>query len=529
MRGLRDGRIKLFFSSEVTERRAKAPRRLSRLAGVLTASALALGGSLVATAPAMAADTILVTGQVEFSDAFTLVEVAAWDGGNTGQTYGEFDQDGNFAIEVDLDNPFMVVATIADDEWTAWSYDGDPNTYLWNPYGSDTATRYVNDGNDISGLELELSVPLQPWYEPTISSDYGSVGSEFTANTEDLFTNSNVESTLQWYASDDAEGTSRVAIEGATGSTFTATADEFEKYLTVVATGTKPGYEPTVHSSTTNYTVYEGEQSMGEVAISGTATVGNTLTAVTTGFDPDAELTYQWSTGDGDIEGATGSTLVVTPDLQGAYIWVYVSATQPGYYPIEFVGPEEFAGPVPYLEVTSSVPTITGTPKYGSVLTAKAGTWGPQGVTLSYQWYGEWSGLIKGATKSTYKASGTDVGQRLSVQVTGTFEGYDQRSQWSNWSKPVAGLKFTAAATPKISGTAKVGKTLKVSVGTWKPSGVKFAYQWYANGKPIKNAYKSSYKIAKAYKGKKITVSVYGYKTGYNSLVKVSKATSKVK
>ena len=58
---------------------------------------------------------------------------------------------------------------------------------------------------------------------------------------------------------------------------------------------------------------------------------------------------------------------------------------------------------------------------------------------------------------------------------------------------------------------------------------MKFAYQWYANGKPIKNAYKSSYKIAKAYKGKKITVSVYGYKTGYNSLVKVSKATSKVK
>ena len=505
----------------------KSPRRLSRLAGVVTAAALALGGSLVATTPAMAADTIRVTGHVEFSDAFTLVQVTAWEGGNTGQTYGEFDQDGNFAIDVDLDNPFMVVATIANSEWTAWGYDGDPKTYLWDPYESDEATFYVNDGNNISGLELELSVPLQTYYPPTISSDYGSVGSVFTANTDNLFTNSGVESTLQWYASDYAG--EPTLIEGATGPTFTATAAQFQKFLTVVATGTKPGYEPTVNTFTSEYVVERGEQSRGNVTISGTAAVGKTLTAVTTGFDADAELSYQWATGNGDIEGATGSTLVVTPDLQNAYIYVYVSATRTGYYSWENIGPEEAAGPVPYLEVTSSVPTLSGTPKYGSVLTAKAGTWGPQGVTLSYQWYGEWSGLIKGATKSTYKASGTDVGQRLRVRVTGTFEGYDQRSQLSNWSKPVAGLKFTAAATPKISGTAKVGKTLKVSVGTWKPSGVKFAYQWYANGKPIKNAYKSSYKIAKAYKGKKITVSVYGYKTGYNSLVKVSKATSKVK
>jgi hypothetical protein len=79
------------------------------------------------------------------------------------------------------------------------------------------------------------------------------------------------------------------------------------------------------------------------------------------------------------------------------------------------------------------------------------------------------------------------------------------------------------AATPKVSGTAKVGKTLKAKAGAWT-SGTKLSYQWLRNGKAIKKATKASYKLVKADKGKKITVKVTGKKSGYTTVSKVSKA-----
>jgi hypothetical protein len=95
-------------------------------------------------------------------------------------------------------------------------------------------------------------------------------------------------------------------------------------------------------------------------------------------------------------------------------------------------------------------------------------------------------------------------------------------------SKPAAKLKhFTKAPVPKIIGTAAVGKKLKVSTGTWKPK-PKFTYQWYAGGKKIKGATKTTYKIAKKYKGKKITVKVTAKRAQYKTTAKMSKASRAV-
>lgn len=89
---------------------------------------------------------------------------------------------------------------------------------------------------------------------------------------------------------------------------------------------------------------------------------------------------------------------------------------------------------------------------------------------------------------------------------------------------------FKKVGKVTVSGTAKVGKTLKAKVsGTWSPKPSKYAYQWLAGGKAISKATKSSYKIAKAYKGKTITVKVTATKTGYVTVTKTSKATKKVK
>ena len=88
--------------------------------------------------------------------------------------------------------------------------------------------------------------------------------------------------------------------------------------------------------------------------------------------------------------------------------------------------------------------------------------------------------------------------------------------------------KFTTANKPTISGTAKVGKKLTAKVKAWNPV-AKFTYQWYANGTAIQGATKSTWKLAKAQKGKKITVKVTGSRADYARVSLTSKATAKVK
>lgn len=176
--------------------------------------------------------------------------------------------------------------------------------------------------------------------------------------------------------------------------------------------------------------------------------------------------------------------------------------------------------------LTTGTPTITGTVKVGAKLTAKPGAWGPHGVKLSYQWY-RGAAKISKATKAGYTPVAADAGKKLSVRVTGALSGYESKTVASVATKTVA--KGTLVSkTPKVSGTAKVGKTLKAKPGSWGPKGVKVSYQWYANGKAIKKATKSTLKLAKAQAGKKMTVKVTGNLSGYANATKASKATKKV-
>jgi hypothetical protein len=79
--------------------------------------------------------------------------------------------------------------------------------------------------------------------------------------------------------------------------------------------------------------------------------------------------------------------------------------------------------------------------------------------------------------------------------------------------------------TPKISGSAAVGLTLTI---TGKPSGSTLSYKWKRNGAAISGATKSTYKVATADLGKKLTVSVTSKRGGYTTLTKTSAATATV-
>jgi len=66
--------------------------------------------------------------------------------------------------------------------------------------------------------------------------------------------------------------------------------------------------------------------------------------------------------------------------------------------------------------------TITGVKKVGHTLTARAGTWRPAGVKLSYRWY-VGSKAIAGANHRTLKIRAAWAGKRLTVRVTGRKSG----------------------------------------------------------------------------------------------------------
>lgn len=177
-------------------------------------------------------------------------------------------------------------------------------------------------------------------------------------------------------------------------------------------------------------------------------------------------------------------------------------------------------------KVSGSRPTITGKTLVGQTLKVKPGTWPPDSVKLSYQWKRDGKS-ISGATKTSYKLAAADIGKKISVTVTGQYDEYVKAVETSPVTAKVRGV--LTAATPKISGTAKVGKTLKASVGAWKPGSVKFSYQWKRDGKSISGATKTSYKVTSKDVGKKITVTVKGKKSGYTSASKTSSTTATVK
>ncbi|BDV29861.1 hypothetical protein Microterr_05210 [Microbacterium terricola] len=171
-------------------------------------------------------------------------------------------------------------------------------------------------------------------------------------------------------------------------------------------------------------------------------------------------------------------------------------------------------------KLSAGTPTITGTAVSGSKLAAKPGTWST-GTTFSYQWYAN-GVTISGATKSTLTLGSAQRGKQITVTVTGIKPGYGVVAKTSAKT-----LKVAVVATPTISGTAKVGKTLTAKPGTWTAK-TTFTYQWYASGKAISKATKSTFKLTSAQKGKTITVKVTGKLSGYPKVAKTSKATAKV-
>jgi hypothetical protein len=193
--------------------------------------------------------------------------------------------------------------------------------------------------------------------------------------------------------------------------------------LTATFTPTDPAAFTSSSSGTQDYTLPAAVAwvQAGTPAISGTAAVGDTLTAHPGTWGPSGvRLAYQWLANGAAISGATGSTLVLGTGEYGKTVTVEVTGYAPG--DIAWEAGSAATGKVGVGTLTGSTPTISGTVKVNDTLTAHAGSW-TSGTTLHYQWYANGAAISR-ATGSAYKISSGVQGKKLEVKVTGTKTDY---------------------------------------------------------------------------------------------------------
>ncbi|WP_221324827.1 hypothetical protein [Actinoplanes sp. L3-i22] len=178
----------------------------------------------------------------------------------------------------------------------------------------------------------------------------------------------------------------------------------------------------------------------------------------------------------------------------------------------------------PQLAVTTG-PTISGPVVADAKVTVKPGVWSPAVDYYSYYWYANGE-AIRGARDASFTIPATLRGQRLTVTVIGHRLGY--RDNTVTTAAYVVGYGPAAKATtkPKITGTVKVNRTVKVSVGVWSPRASSYGYEWRVNGVLV--ATSSSLKLKKSWAGKKLTVTVIAKRTGHYAGKAVS-STIKIK
>jgi hypothetical protein len=148
-------------------------------------------------------------------------------------------------------------------------------------------------------------------------------------------------------------------------------------------------------------------------------------------------LAYQWRANGVVIIGATATTYKPVAANVGKALTVTVTGTKAGYTTAARTSTATAAVAAAPLALTAPVPTITGTARVGSTLTAVPGTWGPAPVALAYQWRAN-GVVIIGATAATYKPVTAAVGKALTVTVTGTKTGYTTTAKTSTATAAVA-------------------------------------------------------------------------------------------
>ena len=200
----------------------------------------------------------------------------------------------------------------------------------------------------------------------------------------------------------------------------------------------------------------------GLPTITGTAQVGDTLTAVTSGIEDadgldNAAFAYQWLADDAEIDSATASSYTLVAADAGKAIKVRVSFTDDAGNgeQITSAGTGAVApAPPPPNTPATGLPTITGTAQVGETLTADttgiSDDDGLDNAAFAYQWLAD-DAEINGANASTYTLADDDEGKAIKVRVSFTDDAGNDEELTSAATSAVA----TAVVNPPLTASAQ--------------------------------------------------------------------------
>ena len=385
---------------------------------------------------------------------------------------------------------------------------------------------------------------------PTITGTV-QVGQILTADTTDIKDTDGLTSvsyTYQWIRVDTGDETDI----GAMTSTYTLVeADEgMTIKVTVSFTDDAGNAETLTSAATATVTTADSTPATGAPTITGTAQVGEILTAETAAImDTDGltsvTYTYQWirvDTGDETDIGAMTSTYTLVEADEGMTIKVTVSFT-------DDAGNAETLTSAATATVTAAdstpatgAPTITGTAQVGEILTAETAaimdTDGLTSVTYTYQWIRVDTGdeTDIGAMTSTYTLVEADEGMTIKVTVSFTDDAGNAETLTSAATATVTTADSTpATGAPTITGTAQVGEILTAETAaimdTDGLTSVTYTYQWIrvdTGDETDIGAMTSTYTLVEADEGMTIKVTVSFTDDAGNAETLTSAATATV-
>jgi hypothetical protein len=314
------------------------------------------------------------------------------------------------------------------------------------------------------------------------------------------------------------------AIGGATASTYTLVPADYKKHIQVKVTGSKVGFASVSKTSTATAAIGAGTLAPAQATVTGSFTVGSTLTAVPGTWGPvSPTFSYQWYANGTAISKATKSTFVIPGSALDKLITVRVTGKASGYSSVASYSAVGAFADRGTITIPSMFP-VADADAVGYTYSVYFNGTAPTG-TLSYQWYSN-DVLIPAATKSTYKATTADTGLRLKVRVTAYKVGYVGATRLSGTSNVVfaQAAKTTSLA---ISGTPKAGSTLTLTA-KGATAGAALSYGMYAeHGEDYVSfdavdGFPTKFIVPSGIKGWKITGYVESSKSGLASSTRYS-------
>ncbi|MFF2371983.1 carboxypeptidase regulatory-like domain-containing protein [Agromyces sp. NPDC058110] len=266
-----------------------------------------------------------------------------------------------------------------------------------------------------------------------------------------------------------------------------------------------------------------GRVGFSGVQIVGAPAVGSELRAKASSSTSGVVLRYQWLENGSEIPGAVDPVYTPSADQLGSWLNVQVTASAPGY--VEVSSTQYNAVLVKLGTLDFAEPTVSGVPRVGSKLFVVA-TSRTEKAEFDYVWSAD-SVPIPGAVRSSFTPTAAQIDKQISVRVTATAAGYAARAKQVEGIGGVLpgslAISGPAISGPAFTGRPTIGRAMSVTVSS-APS-AKFAFQWLANGVPVRGATAKSFVPTVAHAGKRISVQVTASAAGYTTTKRTSSLT----